>query len=177
VGKSVAGGLVNGGSTFGVFVGITVGEDLNGAIVGLDGGLSSGELVRKNVGNRVGFDVVGLLLGSDDVKVGFDAVGLLLGSDDVGFDVGIKLGLLVVGIDVDDIGSNVGCEDVGLVVTGIAVGVFVEGENDGFGDVGLDVTGLAEGIFVVGMMGDFERSPMRHAPLVCPAYAELQHSS
>jgi hypothetical protein len=55
------------------------------------------------------------------------------------------------------------------------VGVlFVEGENDGLGDVGLDVTGLAEGTFV---MGDFERSPLRHAPLVCPAYAELQHSS
>ena len=76
-----------------------------------------------------------------------------------------------------EIGSNVGFEDVGLDVTGNAVGVFVEGEDVGSDDVGLDVTGLAEGILVVGMMGDFERSPLRHAPLVCPAYAELQHSS
>jgi hypothetical protein len=146
----------------------------------------------------------GFVYGGSVIGLGLDVVvGLKLGSvDDVGFVVGIKLGLPVVGIDVDDIvGSNVGLDDVGLVVTGIAVvGVFVEGEDDGLDDVGLDVTGIAvgvfdegendglddvglyvtglvDGIFVVGMMGDFERSPLRHAPLVCPAYAELQHSS
>ena len=58
------------------------------AVVGksVAGGLVYG---GSTFGIRVGFDVVGLLLGSDDVKVGFDVVGLLLGSDDVGFDVGI----------------------------------------------------------------------------------------
>jgi len=125
---------------------------------------TSSSVVVEGVGKMVGKSAAkggsvagGFVYGGSVIGLGLDVVvGLLLGSDDdVGFVVGIKLGLPVVGIDVYDIvGSNVGLDDVGL-----------------------DVTGLVEGIFVVGMMGDFERSPLRHAPLVCPAYAELQHSS
>jgi hypothetical protein len=122
-------------------------------------------VVEEGVGKMVGKSAAkggsvagGFVYGGSVIGLGLDVVvGLKLGSvDDVGFVVGIKLGLPVVGIDVDDIvGSNVGFDVVGLDVTGIAVGVFVEGENDGLEDVGLYVTGLDEGIFVVGMMGDF----------------------
>jgi hypothetical protein len=109
-------------------VGIDV-DDIIGSNVGCeDVGLVEG--VGKMVGKSAtkggsvagGFVYGGSILG---IGLGLDVVvELMLGSDDdVGFVVGIKLGLPVVGFDVDNmVGSNVGCDNVGLVVTGIASG-------------------------------------------------------